>query len=196
MRLLKNLPIDPFACEDYKIEHNLYRLKWTKKLIDEIKEPVLDIGTPNVFGQALAKYINIDMDNTRGDLNFDGWVPDLLGKPVNKYRTVFCFEVIEHLLSPAMFLKRLRDFITDDVVVYITYPIRPHFMWTHIHFHEYDRRRFLYMLDYCGFKVEKYEWRWQRDYFTWRFIFSGIRPLLLRWWIGRARRQYYKLTLK
>lgn len=158
------------------------RINSLLKFMDEIKEPVLDIGARNSMGEAIEKRLNINLYNTHGDLNFFNWEPN----EETAYKTVICSEVIEHLLNPALFLNRLKMFCDNDCVVYIFYPLRPHFFWTECHFHEYDRQRFLYLLQYTGYKISKYRWEFRKAY-SWKFYFTGIRPLFLRWNIAKVR---------
>ena len=165
------------------------RFRTTVKLLDKYGPPVhpiLNIGDANLFLDDL-EYEYGDCVTTYGNLNGDRWRP----RKELKYDTVFCFEIIEHLMSPWMMLDRLIYWINKDTDVFITYPRRIELFWTDHHFHEYSRKRFLHMIDDCGYKVINYEWHW---FPVWSF--KGIRPILRLTPLGMIRNQFYKLRLK
>jgi hypothetical protein len=151
--------------------------------------PALDIGPKNDFGDRLAERFGIGVVNTEGDLDLDGWRPIQPG-PEGGFPVVFCFEVIEHLLNPLLFLISLRRHCAAGARVFVTYPLRPRLFWSDIHWHEIDRRRFDYLLGQAGFVSvrfrEKLLWR------EWPFYLTGVRPLL-RLTVGRTRSQMYEL---
>ncbi len=169
------------------------RLRHTQEFLGtELAGPALDIGPKNGFGDALGARYGIAVVNTEGDLDLDRWGPDRPA-PAGGFPAVFCFEVIEHLLNPLFFLVRLRAHCGPSTRVFITYPLRPRFFWSDIHWHEIDRRRFRYLLDQAGYEAVRYQekllWRERR------FYFSGLRPFL-RLTIGRTRSQMYELRLR
>jgi hypothetical protein len=183
------MEINPFeGANPVKVDKRLNALL---SFMDEIKETVLDIGEPNTLREELQKKLRIKIFGTLGDLNFNEWIPQVTGK----FSTVICSEVIEHLINPGMFLERLKLFCTKDCAIYIFYPLRLHFFWTFGSFHEYDRDRFRYLLMYCGYEVVKYKQEWRKRE-NWKYYFTGLRPLLLRWNVGRVRAQMYKLKIK
>jgi hypothetical protein len=188
--LLKRKPINTFRGE--YAQDVSKRVKSLLEFMGEICEPVLDIGCRNTLGQVIEKMTGLELINTHGDLNYPGWCSD---NDNRLFKTIICSEVIEHLLNPALFLERLKLFCALDCNVYIFYPLRPRWFWTEGHFHEYDRKRFLYMLDYCGYEVIKYKWEFRKQE-DWKYYLGGIRPLFFRWNIGKVRAQMYKLRLK
>jgi len=154
-----------------------------------LAEPVLDIGPPNKFAEDLGQCFNLyNIVSTSGNLNDYTWTPD---KPLQPFGTVFCFEVLEHLMSPWMMLKRLQNFIYEGTSIYITYPRRMEMFWTHAHFHEYSKKRFRYMLRDLNYTIEDYNWWWYPPV----EVKLGIRPLL-RWTpLAMTRQQYYKIKI-
>lgn len=177
--------------DGYSKYGNKRRLKKTVQSIDFIQPPILDIGSENKFSKDVHEELLLKwpLTNTSGDLDLNGWSP--LTKTHDFFCTVFCFEVIEHLMSPRMFLERLKSFIDNSTIIYLTYPRRNELFWTDIHFHEYSRKRFLTLLNESGYKVLKYTWWYEFN----KFHF-GIRPLLRMTPIGMKRSQFYKLRLK
>lgn len=166
------------------------RVQVTTDFLDMLELPILDIGQPNGHCEDLKKRYNIDITNTQGNLDLNEWSP--LNPKHARYKTIFCFEVIEHLMSPRFFLERLKKFMDKDAVLYISYPRRIEFFWTKYHFHEYSTKRFLHLIDDAGYEVIKHKWIWERG----KGFNIGIRPLFRLTPIGRARRHFYKLRLK
>ncbi len=166
------------------------RKRHTLRFVGErLDGPVLDIGPANDFGRDLAAHYRVELANTEGDLDFDEWRPDREA-PAGAFAAVFAFEVIEHLMNPLFFLVRLRRFCRPGARVFITYPVRPRFLWSDIHWHEIDRRRFLFLVDQAGYEVVRYQERllWRE----WSFYLTGLRPFL-RLTLGRTRSQMYEL---
>lgn len=118
----------------------------------------------------------ISLYATTGDYNYATWEPVIIG--ATPFKTVFCFEVIEHILNPMLFLNRLKDFIADDADIYISFPSgRPQFLWTAGHFHEYSKDRAEKLFEMAGYQIIRSErssiiWKKPGDYF------KGFRPLL------------------
>lgn len=188
--ILKQKTINPFGGE--LAQDVPERIESILKFMDVMREPILDIGCQNSLGIEIEKRLNVKLENTTGDLNYSNWGVVTSG---HKFKTVICSEVIEHLLNPAYFLTRLKIFCATDCNIYIFYPLRPRWFWTEGHFHEYDRKRFLYLLNYTGYEVVKYKWKFRKQE-DWKFYLGGIRPLLFRWNIGKVRAQMYKLKIK
>jgi len=129
---------------------------------------VLDIAAPNDLTKQMAIEKNINIVNTISDLDYD-----IIPEKYYDFNYVTCFEVIEHLLNPRLFLDNLHKITTSDVILYLSYPSRPKFLWNNKeHFHEYDRLRFNYLLKKTGWKVLK-----EKKIYVNR-IPNGIRPLI------------------
>ena len=129
-------------------------------------EVVLDIGVANELGAYIQKHTNIGLVNTYGDLDYE------IGA-VRTFSTVFCFEVIEHLMNPRLFLDNLYNTTTKDVDIFLSFPARPKFLWNNeSHFHEYDKLRFNMLLEVTRFKIVK-----KKDVYIPEFKI-GIRPTI------------------
>ena len=108
-----------------------------------------------------------------------------------KYKTIFCFQVIEHLLNPLLLLEECRKSMFKDSLLYISYPIHGTKMfWGSAHFHEYDKSRFHYMIETAGFVIVKHE-----SHILWHKI-KGIRPIIRNTPIGWCINHYYELRIK
>lgn len=173
--------------------------------------PVLDIGAENEFGKKLAEKLKYEYLFTTGNLDrelgeSDGWKASEL---VSNANTVTCFEVLEHLMNPALFLENLKYLVSDDVLLVVSLPRHLHpFFWSRTHFHEFDEKRTLHLFEATGYEV-----RVRRSYIQWpvfseffkgkkigRFWIPGIRPMLRLFsgyfLLGLTRRHFYTLTLR
>ena len=159
------------------------RFEDTKKFIVYPDKKVLVVGGGE-FEKMLEEHWlkKFDYTDKEADLNWGFgfiWKVRKL-KQKQYYETILCFQVIEHLLNPLLFLSECRNFLTDDGILYVSYPAHLTKMyWNSGHFHEYDRSRFLYLIKEAGFKVVKYQKR---------FMWSSLNNPLKWCW-----HNYYKL---
>jgi hypothetical protein len=168
--------------------------RWTyrptrKKIIEKFiagytSGKILVIGLEE-FERVIAP--NASLVGTEGDYNFPFWKPLEKGK----FGVVYCFDVIEHLLSPLLFLDRLKLYLKEGAIVFLTWPIgRPQFLWTKGHFNEYDIGRAEEM-----FKMAGYEFRGKKSGIQWKKpweYLTGIRSILrlffpLRWGVYKLK---------
>lgn len=133
-------------------------------------EIALDCGMSNPVGDHIAETLDLELINTVGDLDFNYTALK------RKYDVVFCFEILEHLMAPKYFLKTLSPIITEKTQIFISYPSRPKFLWTEFHFHEYDKKRFEYLMKECGYRI--IAWERVRAPFSFKSCVLGIRPFL------------------
>ncbi len=180
MRLLKQ-KVDVFAAlgdegHDSELDHMLGRkrmentLKFMQKNGIAIeKTNVLDIAGPSMLGQ-YATMAAEGYAGTHGDLDTVDWEPDNSVVDI-----VLMCEVIEHLLNPLLFLEELKKKVSFDVMV-VTWPIRPSWLWTNLHFHEMRLDRFEYLCERAGYDLIAYK----KDKIPthWTSFFHGIRPAI------------------
>jgi len=156
---------------------------------------VLDIGGNHLeFGKNLSKHFHFKYYHTEGDLNKLGWTPDPYFS--DTFNVVFCFEVLEHLMNPALFMKELKKLCTKDTQIFISYPTNPLWLWGSRHFNEYTKDRFYTLISECGYEIKAY-W-WSRAFRDFRTIFTGFRPPIrfLVKILGLSRDNFYYLKLK
>jgi len=159
---------------------------------------VLTIGEKNVFDQEVIKRVEpfFLYAHTEGDLDTDDWTPYHPVKSV-RYDIVLCFEVLEHLANPLLFLRTLKRYLSPTAYVFISIPnhlLRRH--WRTLHYHEIDPVRFEFLCEQAGYeimfhKVHRY-WPRLRD-------ISGIKPFLryisgYSWFISRVDRHFYMIA--
>jgi len=157
-----------------------YHRRWehTIKFITYPDGKVLVAGGA-YFEKRLEKHYCKVFDYTHFDLN-SKW--ELIGK----YDTILCFQTIEHLLNPLLFLVECKNHLRDKGLLYISYPThgtKP--FWSSGHFNEYDKSRFEYLLEVAGLEVVKYQ-----EKTMWRRI-KGIRSIIRNIPIGWCKHQYY-----
>lgn len=156
---------------------NIYRAKKTLEFVGKWIYPagtILDIGEPNFVGTYIATKLNRSIKNTNCDLDYS------INPIPEKLSTIFCFEVLEHLLNPRIFLDNCHHISAKDCQMFLSYPSRPKLLWNNLdHFHEYDQLRFKYLLDKTGWKIVSHERI--RLIYGWKDFFKylcGIRPFL------------------
>jgi hypothetical protein len=158
------------------------RVKMWRDFVGEYKGNILVCGLGD-FELEMAP--NSRFCTTNGDYNYPHWLPETGN--LSQYEVVFCFEVLEHLCNPLLFLERLREFITNDCDVYISFPSgRPQFLWTAGHFHEYGKARAEMLFKMAGYQIirsGKTGIIWKK----WYEYFRGVRPLLRLFWPLRCR---------
>ena len=131
---------------------------------DLLGKSILDIGERNFITDDRA-------DNTIGDLTWG------IKAPNDAYDVVTCFEVIQHVMNPALLLAEIHGLLRPNGILYLATPKPGPLSWYHgqENFVEYKPRQLRLMLEYCGFRVLKYE---VRNPWPFRFIFYGFRPPL------------------
>jgi len=158
-------------------KYAIQRAENTLQFINENVHPIgpfaLDVAGPSPVGKYISSALGLKYKTTEGDLDYD---PFLLDGVIPSF--VLCLEIIEHLMSPKYFLKTLAENTTASIDLIITYPSRPKFLWTSCHFHEYDKKRFEYLVEQSGWKIVARDRKRIPKPF-WKY-FTGIRtPLRL-----------------
>lgn len=148
---------------------NNTRFKHTLSFIgDHTSKLALDIGERNPLTPLLEEKLKINIQNTNIDLD----VENLSGQ----YDTIFCFEIIEHLMNPLHLLIEIRNCLKGNGICYISTPIcKPHFLWDPHHFTEYDHHRLNALVNRAGFEIIRYKVVRSRPLF---WYLGGIRPLI------------------
>jgi len=148
------------------------RVNIWKRFVNDVSGDILVCGLDEIEYK-IAPCANLV--NTKGDYNYNTWHPN---SDKVCYKTVFCFEVLEHLVNPLLFLERLKMFCDSNTNIYISFPSgRPEFLWTNAHFHEYSKKRAETLFKMAGLNIVKRGksgiiWKNFSDYL------KGFRPLL------------------
>jgi SAM-dependent methyltransferase len=157
---------------------------------DEYKTPVLDIGGLNNMGKAVESDIqnrghkDVKMENTlESDFN------EMVRAPRQNYGTVFCFEVLEHVMNPLLFMRELHKLLDHSGVLYISTPKAAlmSIYASSYHFTEYKEPKLETLFTWAGFVVEKKK---VFSVYPWWHALLGFRPL---WRLMFQRYIVYKL---
>lgn len=136
---------------------------------EEVYTPVLDIGSRSQATKILDKYYICKIDSTIDcDFNFS------FKAPRYKYGMIFCLEVLEHLMNPLSFMKRLRNTLHNQGMVVLSTPSRKPWI-EKMHFTEYSRKSLDILFKESGFVVEKYKLVHTMP--LWWHL-TGVRPFL------------------
>jgi len=120
----KNLPSE--------IKPDIKQYKALIKFIGTIYGPIADIGSVSLKTAYISENYHADISQiNQFDFNFP--VP-YVGE---RFSTVLCFEVIEHIQNPLQFMQFVKSLI-DPVTgtIYLSTPGRMPFMWSSRHFFE------------------------------------------------------------
>jgi hypothetical protein len=151
-----------FGFQDANIR---WRIRCYKRFIVHDLSNALDIGGPNTVA------LNLGITNFTEESDLNKFV---LANGVHPVIT--CFEVLEHVMNPAMLLWSLRQYLKRDGTLYLSTPVEPPIAWHqgHSHFTEYKTRAITTLLEYTGFRIER---RTIYTVFPPWFMFTGVRPL-------------------
>ena len=134
------------------------RIGYTINFLKDCKKyvVVLDIGEKNLPDKIIASHFDHVLINTQGNLDETGWNKDL-----PKFKYIYCFEVMEHLLNPLLFLEEVKKVMQPDSKLFISVPFHTHRRyWNNSHWHEMDIERLNYLFDVAGLKVLRFDKRY------------------------------------
>ncbi|MFQ5822873.1 MAG: methyltransferase domain-containing protein [bacterium] len=178
MTNLKSIPGYVDVWDNY--DSDLNRKRWNL-LLEFIKlspeGKILDIGERNPFTEILEQHFKRRIENT-GLLDLD------TEKLQGSYKTIFCFEVIEHLMNPLFFMRNCLEILEDESKMYISTPLRkPEVLRDNeTHFNEYRPKELHRLFNKAGFKINRL--RIVRHIPS-SWLFKGIRPALRYLFFGR-----------
>jgi Methyltransferase domain len=141
------------------------------EFIGDIQGPITDIGESNEKSSYIAEKLNCAINQlTCEDFNY----PTFSGK----YKTIFCFEILEHVQNPLLFIRSVSSCLEDGGVLYLTTPGRVKLMWPRYHFFEMTPKHLQkWICEPLGlFIVRSRKMPLRKIWTIWDFI--GIRPLL------------------
>jgi len=177
---------------DYNANLKLINKRFNRisKFIKSINGNVLDIGNRNDFGTYLAKTKNLTYYHTgTQDLNYK------LELDMKCFDNIFCFDVLEHLVNPLLFIENLKQYCNANTKIIVSVPRKKFkWMWAKIHWHEFDDKRFNLLINIAGYNIIKGESFIARS--SWKqFIGFWIRPYLrlLMFWIFPPKSHLYLL---
>lgn len=156
------------------------RLKyWGQFVQEKDKLGAILVAGLGEFERHLAP--NADICEVQGDYNNLNTSMDLHLQGMF-FDTIYCFEVLEHLVNPGHLLKYLRYRLNAFGSIYVSFPTgRPIWLWTDGHFHEFQRARAEIMFEMCGLRIER-KTLTPRLWMPFFSYFKGIRPIFRLFW--------------
>lgn len=146
------------------------RIKKAKAdFMDEIVEPVADLGVPNAAKELIEREKGLSIESI-GDVDFD--YDEIPGR----WGTIICLEILEHLFNPLFFLENVKKALKPNGILYLSTPYRPKFLWTEHHYHEIDDERIRWLYERAGFRIA--DEKKVRLFRGWKWHLRGIRPLM------------------
>jgi len=134
-------------------------------------DTVFDIGEYN----PRVKYISERMNLTVKTIDSEDFNWDKIKE--RQCKTIFAFEIVEHLQNPLFFMNELKKAIAKDGSIYVIIPCNPRWMWHCMHFFEMDRKHFeKWILNPLKLKIVRYK----KIIFiaSWKTYLIGFRPLM------------------
>lgn len=112
----------------------------------------------------------------------------------NKYDTILCLEVLEHLQNPLLFMQNVKKMMYEGTSLYLSTPGRKKIMWPDFHFFEMPKKHLeKWILEPLGLKIRRYKYLPARHVKFEQFI--GIRPLIRLLFFKRGT-NIYEIGLK
>lgn len=157
-----------------------------------INSPVADISPPSPMSEYIEKYYlqvytkdELIIEYIHGiDYNFDKL-------STKKFKTIFCFEVLEHLQNPLLFMKNIVELMDDDSVLYMSIPARPKLLWPEYHYNEIYPKHFeKWILNLVGLKIVKLKFSRFNKWFSFKI---GLRPVLRLFLLPINGHFFYKI---
>jgi len=145
---------------------------------------IVDCGEDNPLKTIIANTLGVYIYSVDWDFNEEHTIVPVLEPDV-----ILCFEVLEHLYNPLLFLKTLKRMMKIGGVLYLSTPYqRPQILKAIHHYHEIPTDRLMWLFDAAGLKVE--EMTKITIAGKWYNHLHGVRPMLRYW----QKTRLYKLV--
>jgi len=134
--------------ELWDVEKNCFRNRYRETIaFINPKGRVADCGEPNALKCEIVKHFGMAIDSIEWDFNYPH-------REENKYDTILCFEILEHLFNPLTFLESIRDMLTEGGCIYLSTPYQwPTFLRGIRHYHEIPTDRLMFLFAAAGLEV-------------------------------------------
>jgi hypothetical protein len=124
------------------------RLRYYQKILgDRNPGRTLDVGESNWIGRQMGA-----QENTASGQDFN-WT---FTAPKLQYDTIYCFEVIEHVMNPLFLLESLKNHLSVNGRIYLSTPVLGLITWYQYreHFAEYKLRNLHEMIHHAGMEIQ------------------------------------------
>lgn len=161
----------------------ILRAEQTMRFI-KLRGRVADCGEYNPLALMIEQRHEVIIHSLEWDFNYPYPTRE-------KYDTILCFEVLEHLFNPLLFLETLREMLADEGSIYLSTPRQwPGFLRAVHHYHEIPTDRLMWLFEAAELKVVR-RGRVTIAGHWWQHLY-GIRPILRYFQTSRI----YELKLK
>lgn len=131
---------------------------------------IADCGEDNPLKNIISSRLGLEIETINWDFNHQC--------PINeKYDVILCFEVLEHLFNPLLFLESLKGLLNENGIICLSTPYHcPQMLKTPRHYHEIPSDRIMWLFEAAGLKAEEVvkirtSGKWYRHLY-------GIRPVM------------------
>lgn len=138
---------------------------------------VVDIGPPSYKSKRMGEYWNVVHADAE---DFNYYKPFIHSKleELPPSEIITCFEVLEHLQNPLLFLDHIAGMMHKDGTLFLSTPSRPKFLYPEFHFHEIEPKRLQkWLLDPLGLEIVRGKRIRINNRNDWKF-YIGFRPFL------------------
>jgi SAM-dependent methyltransferase len=140
---------------------------------EDLSGKIADCGENNPLKEAIEKHFGIKIYGFDWDFNYSvpiserGW----------NYDIIFCFEVLEHLFNPLLFLNNLTRLLKQSGTIYLSTPRQwPQLIKSVHHYYEIPTDRLMWLFEEAGLIIKR------EGKITiagnWYNHIHGIRPML------------------
>lgn len=137
---------------------------------ENISGNIADIGEKNPMCIAIEKHFNITIDSVNFDFNYSFNMK-------KEYDVILCFEVLEHLFNPLLFLEQLKGMLTKGGVIYLSTPYqKPQILKAIHHYHEIPSDRIEWLFNAAKLNIKSVKNITIAG--NWHDHIYGIRPIL------------------
>jgi len=131
---------------------------------------IADCGEDNPLKNIICSRLGLKIETINWDFNHRCALDE-------KYDVILCFEVLEHLFNPLLFLESLKELLNENGVIYLSTPYhRPQLLKTPHHYHEIPSDRIMWLFEAAGLRAE--EMVKINSAGKWYNHLTGIRPVM------------------
>jgi len=110
---------------------------------------IADIGETNPLKQMFEGELGVPIGSLDWDFNKTYYGLE------KKYDNILCFEVLEHVMNPLLFLKQLKRLLKENGSIYLSTPYQfPQIIKVIHHYHEIPTDRLIWLFNEAGLKYK------------------------------------------
>lgn len=115
---------------------------------EDLPDTILDVGEYNPLAKKIEESFNVQVVSLERDFDYNF-------THNKQYQVITCFEILEHLFNPLLFLDNLKKLLKESGVIYLSTPYQwPQIIKGRHHYHEIPEDRLFWLFDKAGLEVE------------------------------------------